>query len=146
MSGSGKTTLLNLIGGLDYPDSGTVIIDGENLHGMTEDQMTIFRRRKIGFILQQYNLISVYNVYQNIVLPIRLDGEKPMSFSSRVLLKNWVCRICKSASQVSYPEASSKEWQLPGQPSPGRPLFWQMSQQGIWIPGPPPRSWSYLRI
>lgn len=76
MSGSGKTTLLNLIGGLDYPDSGTVIIDGENLHGMTEDQMTIFRRRKIGFILQQYNLISVYNVYQNIVLPIRLDGDE----------------------------------------------------------------------
>lgn len=76
-SGSGKTTLLNLIGGLDYADSGSVEIRGESLNGLKADELTIFRRRNIGFIFQNYNLISVLNVYQNIVLPIRLDGNKP---------------------------------------------------------------------
>lgn len=76
-SGSGKTTLLNLIGGLDYADSGTVEIDGESLAELKPDELTVFRRRKIGFIFQNYNLISVLNVYKNIVLPIRLDGNKP---------------------------------------------------------------------
>lgn len=76
-SGSGKTTLLNLIGGLDYADSGRIEIDGQDLSGLKEDELTIFRRRKIGFIFQNYNLISVLNVYKNIVLPIRLDGNKP---------------------------------------------------------------------
>lgn len=77
MSGSGKTTLLNLIGGLDYPDSGEVLIGGVSLQSMKDEALTIFRRRNIGFIFQNYNLISVQNVYKNIVLPIRLDGNKP---------------------------------------------------------------------
>lgn len=76
-SGSGKTTLLNIIGGLDYADSGKVEIEGQVLSELKADEMTIFRRRKIGFIFQNYNLISVLNVYKNIVLPIRLDGNKP---------------------------------------------------------------------
>ena len=76
-SGSGKTTLLNLLGGLDYADSGEVIIDGYPILKMKEEELTIFRRRNIGFVFQNYNLISVQNVYKNIVLPIRLDGNKP---------------------------------------------------------------------
>lgn len=75
-SGSGKTTLLNLIGGLDTPDEGRIIIDGQDISGMKPDELTIFRRRKIGFIFQNYNLVSVLNVYKNIVMPVKLDGNK----------------------------------------------------------------------
>ncbi len=76
-SGSGKTTLLNLIGGLDYADGGEVIVDGHSIMKMSEEELTVFRRRNIGFVFQNYNLISIQNVYKNIVLPIRLDGRKP---------------------------------------------------------------------
>lgn len=75
-SGSGKTTLLNLIGGLDYADEGNVIVDGQDITGMKDEELTIFRRRKIGFIFQNYNLVSVLNTEKNITLPIRLDGNK----------------------------------------------------------------------
>ena len=76
-SGSGKSTILNLVGGLDTPDEGRVIIDGQDISKMTQDELTVFRRRKIGFIFQNYNLVSMLNVYKNVVLPIRLDGNKP---------------------------------------------------------------------
>ena len=73
-SGSGKTTLLQILGGLDEPTAGGVWIRGNSLKDMTEDERTIFRRRNIGFVFQQYNLIPVINVYENIVLPLRLDA------------------------------------------------------------------------
>lgn len=75
-SGSGKTTLLQMLGGLDEPTAGGVWIRGNSLKDMTEDERTIFRRRNIGFVFQQYNLIPVINVYENIVLPLRLDGAE----------------------------------------------------------------------
>ena len=75
-SGSGKSTLLNMIGGLDVPTSGKVIVDGRDLSTLKDEQITIFRRRKIGFIFQNYNLVPVLNVYENIVLPVELDGNK----------------------------------------------------------------------
>lgn len=75
-SGSGKTTILNLIGGLDIPDKGKIIIDGQDISGMKPDELTIFRRRKIGFIFQNYNLVTVLNTYKNIVMPVKLDGNK----------------------------------------------------------------------
>lgn len=75
-SGSGKTTLLQILGGLDEPTAGGVWIRGNSLKDMTEDERTIFRRRNIGFVFQQYNLIPVINVYENIVLPLRLDGTE----------------------------------------------------------------------
>ena len=75
-SGSGKTTLLQILGGLDEPTAGGVWICGNSLKDMTEDERTIFRRRNIGFVFQQYNLIPVINVYENIVLPLRLDGAE----------------------------------------------------------------------
>ena len=76
-SGSGKSTLLHMLGGLDTPTSGSVEVGGKELSKMNDDQLTIFRRRNIGFIFQNYNLVPILNVYENIVLPIELDGEKP---------------------------------------------------------------------
>lgn len=75
-SGSGKSTLLNMIGGLDVPTSGEVIVDQKNIQKLTDDELTVFRRRKIGFIFQQYNLIPMLNVWENIILPLKLDGRK----------------------------------------------------------------------
>ena len=74
-SGSGKTTLLNMLGGLDVPDSGGVWIRGSSLKDMDREERTVFRRRNIGFVFQQYNLIPSLSVYENIVLPLRLDGQ-----------------------------------------------------------------------
>jgi len=74
-SGSGKTTLLHMLGGLDRPSSGKVYVEGKDIFSLKEDELTVFRRRKIGFIFQSYNLVPVLNVYENIVLPVELDGE-----------------------------------------------------------------------
>ncbi len=74
-SGSGKSTLLHMLGGLDRPTSGEVHIGGKSLFEMNDDELTVFRRRKIGFVFQQYNLVPILNVYENIVLPIELDGN-----------------------------------------------------------------------
>ena len=76
-SGSGKSTLLHMLGGLDRPSSGKVIIDGKDIFSLKDEELTIFRRRKIGFVFQAFNLVPVMSVYENIVLPIELDGEKP---------------------------------------------------------------------
>ncbi len=75
-SGSGKSTLLHMLGGLDRPTSGSVVVDGKDIFTLKEEELTIFRRRKIGFVFQNYNLVPVLNVYENIVLPIELDGNK----------------------------------------------------------------------
>ncbi len=74
-SGSGKSTLLNMMGGLDVPTSGSVKVKGKELAKLNDEQLTIFRRRNIGFIFQNYNLVPVLNVYENIVLPVELDGD-----------------------------------------------------------------------
>ena len=73
-SGSGKSTLLHMLGGLDYPTSGKVEVEGRDIFRLKKDELCIFRRRKIGFVFQSYNLVPVLNVYENIVLPIQLDG------------------------------------------------------------------------
>ena len=76
-SGSGKSTLLHMLGGLDRPTSGDVTVDGQKLFSLKDDDLTVFRRRKIGFVFQNYNLVPSLNVYENIVLPIQLDGNTP---------------------------------------------------------------------
>lgn len=102
-SGSGKTTLLNLIGGLDYADEGEVLIGGKSLLKMNDDERTVFRRRNIGFVFQNYNLISTSNIYKNIILPIRLDGNKPD--------EEYIRHICKTLGieekMESYPNQLS---------------------------------------
>ena len=75
-SGSGKSTLLNMLGGLDRPTSGNVFVEGKDIFTLGDEELTVFRRRKIGFVFQAYNLIPVLNVYENIVLPIQLDGSE----------------------------------------------------------------------
>lgn len=77
MSGSGKSTLLHMLGGLDRPTEGSVTVDGKNIFSLKDEELTIFRRRKIGFVFQNYNLVPVLNVYENVVLPIQLDGNVP---------------------------------------------------------------------
>lgn len=74
-SGSGKSTLLNMMGGLDNPTSGSIKVKGKELSQMKDEQLTIFRRRNIGFVFQNYNLVPILNVYENIVLPVELDGD-----------------------------------------------------------------------
>ena len=76
-SGSGKSTLLHMLGGLDRPDSGSVMVEGKEISDMDDDRLTIFRRRQIGFVFQNYNLVPMLNVYENLVLPLELDGRKP---------------------------------------------------------------------
>ena len=76
-SGSGKSTLLHMLGGLDRPTSGSVSIDGKDIFTLKDEELTIFRRRKIGFVFQSFNLVPVLSVYENIVLPIELDGNVP---------------------------------------------------------------------
>ena len=86
-SGSGKSTLLNMLGGLDIPTSGSVKVRGKEIATMNDEQLTVFRRRNIGFVFQNYNLVPILNVYQNIVLPIELDGNK--------VVKRYVDKIIK---------------------------------------------------
>ena len=76
-SGSGKSTLLHMLGGLDRPNSGSVSINDKELFALKEEELTIFRRRNIGFVFQSFNLVPMLNIYENIVLPIQLDGNKP---------------------------------------------------------------------
>ena len=75
-SGSGKSTLLHMLGGLDRATEGKVYVDDKEIFSMTDDELTVFRRRNIGFIFQNYNLVPILNVYENIILPIELDGNK----------------------------------------------------------------------
>ena len=78
-SGSGKSTLLHMLGGLDRPTSGTVTVDGKDIFSLKDEALTIFRRRKIGFVFQNYNLVPVLNVYENIVLPVQLATSRTES-------------------------------------------------------------------
>ncbi len=105
-SGSGKSTLLHMLGGLDDPTGGTVTVDGKHLEKMGKDERTIFRRRKIGFVFQNYNLLPLMNVYENIVLPIQLDGLAPD--------KQYVESI------INLLGLSEKKYAMPGQLSGGQ--------------------------
>lgn len=105
-SGSGKSTLLHMLGGLDRPTAGEVMVDGKSIFTLKDEALTIFRRRKIGFVFQNYNLVPVLNVYENIVLPIQLDGN--------TIDENYVAEIIKTLG------IESKLNNLPGQLSGGQ--------------------------
>ena len=104
-SGSGKSTLLHMLGGLDRPTSGTVIVDGKDIFTLKDEELTIFRRRKIGFVFQNYNLVPVLNVYQNILVMNRMKNILlPLSIC-------WDCRRNFRICQITYPAGSSRESQ-----------------------------------
>lgn len=105
-SGSGKSTLLHMLGGLDRPTSGKVLVDGKDIFALKEEELTIFRRRKIGFVFQNYNLLPLLNVYENVVLPIQLDGIRPD--------KDYVNHILDMLG------LSEKRYAMPGQLSGGQ--------------------------
>ena len=123
-SGSGKSTLLHMLGGLDRPTGGTVTVDGKELSAMRDEELTIFRRRKIGFVFQNYNLVPVLNVYENIVLPIQLDGNAPD--------KAYVERIIETLG------LEAKLQNLPNNLSGGQQQ--RVPSPGLWRPSPP-SSW-----
>ncbi len=102
-SGSGKSTLLHMLGGLDRPTDGKVIIDGKDIFSLKDEELTIFRRRKIGFVFQAFNLVPVMSVYENIVLPIELDGEKP----NQELVNEIINTLGLSEKTKSYPSQLS---------------------------------------
>ncbi|WP_058300870.1 ABC transporter ATP-binding protein [Gorillibacterium timonense] len=105
-SGSGKSTLLHMLGGLDKPTEGSVLVEGKDLSAMTDEQLTIFRRRNVGFVFQNYNLVPILNVYENIVLPVELDGG--------TVDKTFVENIIETLG------LSEKKHQLPGHLSGGQ--------------------------
>ena len=102
-SGSGKSTLLHMMGGLDIPTGGTVLIDGKDLSSMKEEELTIFRRRNIGFVFQSYNLVPMLNVMENITLPLGLDGKKP----DREYLENVIRMLGLEKKKNSLPSQLS---------------------------------------
>ena len=106
-SGSGKSTLLHMLGGLDYPTSGSVFVAGKELAGMKETELTIFRRRNIGFVFQNYNLVPVLNVYENVVLPLELDGAR--------VDRKFVKQIMPAGTAIRRPAAAGSDCQGPGQ-------------------------------
>ena len=110
-SGSGKTTLLHILGGLTRPDEGRVVIDGEDIYSLDEDRLTVFRRRQIGFIFQNYSLINVLKVYDNIVLPIELDGLKVNREYIDEIIKTLGLENRINFLPHSFQEGSSKELQ-----------------------------------
>ena len=106
-SGSGKSTLLHMIGGLDVPTAGEVYVDGRRLSDMNREQLTVFRRRRVGFVFQNYNLVPDLNVYENVVLPIELDGRK--------IDRDYVDEI------LEFLQLEDKKEALPGALSGGQP-------------------------
>ena len=111
-SGSGKSTLLHMLGGLDTPTSGSVILSDKDLYSMKEDQLAVFRRRKIGFVFQAFNLVSSINVWENIVLPLGLDGKKWIKLMSMILSPHWVLNTGFISFRIPSPEDSSSALRL----------------------------------
>lgn len=109
-SGSGKSTLLHMLGGLDRPTAGKVIVDGKDIFSLKDEALTIFRRRKIGFVFQSYNLVPVLNVYENIVLPIELDGNKVDKGYVEELIETLGIRENSRISPASCRADNSREW------------------------------------
>ena len=119
-SGSGKSTLLHLFGGLDEPTSGKVFVDGKEIYQLKKDALCIFRRRKIGFVFQSYNLVPVLNVYENVVLPVELDGDKV----DTAYIKEVIGLLGLNKKLESLPSQRNRQF------------FWRMSRPEILIQRP----------
>ena len=132
-SGSGKSTLLHMLGGLDVPTEGEVLIDGKRLKGLKKEQLAVFRRRKIGFIFQNYNLVPDLNVYENVILPIELDGRKVDTEYVNGILELLGLSEKKEHFRELCPADSSRESRLQGRLQQNRRFCLRMSRPEIWI-------------
>ena len=135
-SGSGKSTLLHMLGGLDRPTSGSVMVDGKDIFSLKDEALTIFRRRKIGFVFQSYNLVPVLSVWENIILPIQLDGNKVDTAYVQKVIATLAWRKSCRTFQISFPAASSSGWPLPEPWLPSPPFFWPTNPPATWTAGP----------
>ena len=134
-SGSGKSTLLNLLGGLDVPTEGKISIRGHDIGSLTRKEQTIFRRRNIGFVFQNYSLMPVLNVYDNVALPVTFDkGSHVDREHIRELLNELGLWRNGNGIRVSYPAVSSRELQLQERLQTNLPFCSQTNRPGIWIP------------
>ena len=142
-SGSGKSTLLHMLGGLDRPDEGKVYVDGKDIFSLKEEALTIFRRRKIGFVFQSYNLVPVLSVYENVALPVELDGKKAdRAFIEEILDTLGSCRK-PEASRGSSPADSSSARPSQGPWPPGLRSFCAMSPPATWTAARPRMCWGF---
>lgn len=130
-SGSGKSTLLHMLGGLDRPTSGKVEVDGKDIFTLGDEELTIFRRRKIGFVFQNYNLVPVLNVYENILLPVQLDGGTPDKKYIDALLKRSDLKASCKIFLTIFREVSSRELLLREHLLQSLQLSLQMSLRAI---------------
>ena len=135
-SGSGKSTLLNMLGGLDRPTSGSVRVGKYELGKLKNEDLTVFRRRRIGFIFQNYNLVPVLNVYENIVMPIQLDGKKPdTAFIQEVVtLLGLEKKLYSMPNQLSG--GQQQRMAIAALLPASRRSFWRMSLPAIWTARP----------
>lgn len=113
-SGSGKSTLLNMLGGLDRPTSGSVVVRGKELMQMKDEQLTIFRRRNVGFVFQNYNLLPILNVYENIVYSIEIDGNKVDKEFVKQIIHNLGLERKLKICQTIFPVDNNSVWRLRG--------------------------------
>ena len=138
-SGSGKSTLLHMLGGLDRATSGKVYVDGKDIFSLKDEELTIFRRRKIGFVFQAFNLVPVLSVYENIVLPLQLDGRTIDETYLNQIVE--ACRKSYRHCPTSCPVDSSRGWRLPGRLRRSRQSFLQMNRPEILTAGLRRMSW-----
>ncbi len=135
-SGSGKSTLLHMLGGLDRPTSGGVTVDGKEIFTLKDEELTIFRRRKIGFVFQNYNLVPVLNVYENILLPVQLDGGSP----DQGYIKEIIDTLGLASKLNNLPNNLSGGQQqrvaIAARWHRSPPLFWLTSRRAIWTRRP----------
>ena len=142
-SGSGKSTLLNMLGGLDVPTGGGVWIRGLSLSDMEAEERTVFRRRNIGFVFQQYNLVPVLSIFENIVLPLRLDGAGIDAGLLEAVTESLGIADKLERLPGMLSEVSSSGLQLPVRLWQSRQSCWPMNQPAAWILPPVWRSWDF---
>lgn len=132
-SGSGKSTLLNVLGGLLPPDSGTVTVDGLDLGSMSDAALTVYRRDRVGFIFQMFNLVGTLNVEENILLPSLAGGKKVASSTLDTMIEKWGCPTAGTPCRIRSAAGNSSGWRLPVRWFPARRWCWRMNPRAIWI-------------
>ena len=142
-SGSGKSTLLQYAWRAGPSDFRKGICGWQRYFSLKDDALCVFRRRKIGFVFQSYNLVPVLNVEENICLPIELDGGRQIAVISGRLKRCWESRTNEKACRDSSPAGSSREWRLRGRWQQNRRSYWQMNRREIWIPEPVRMCWDF---